>query len=747
MGKDVADPSALTIALALRLVAPAAHGHDLEAREVIPLAGGDTIVRFRERHDGLRVLGRGAGVRVSKGGARVLDDLRLAPDLASVPTAPLVDRTAAARAVQRFTPFPVAGDDAELVIAPLATGAHLAWLLGARVPPGIPTAPRFLVDARSGRVLSARDAVVFASRASVYVENPVKTPLRLLQNFGLEPTAPGLDAALVRAANCVDTDHVTAVAPPGGGSDLSVHVCDLDATAQLGGDGTYTYDPIDDPTDARRDEDAYSEVSLYWHATRAYRFFQGLRGGDDTVPVVRAQPLVAVSNLRVAKGLFDGDFAVASNPKLPLEPFANAFFTPSGDDFGFLYGVPGGSLWFGQGPRRDYAYDGDVVYHEFTHAVVDATIELGTFHLDDQGLSAEPGAANEAVADYFSSAIAGNPDVGEYAVLDIDPKASEIRSLTNDHTCPAHVIGEVHFDSTPFSGALWQARSALPESDRPRFDAALYEAMLAHPGDGDLSFADLAKLFETTLATTFPAGKDALDAAMAWRGIFPRCTRVVDAIEGVARAPIDPGFPRGFVAPGTYIEGDGVARVPGVVQVRFHVPEGKARVAVSFEGDTAPASALSGSGSGSFDPVVLARWDAPVSWEVKGDALVATADVDGLPHAGTSAPFEIDVQVPPVGGPHDLYVQIANKGDADGLYDRLTLADAADPPQPKSPSASSPSSPSPGKGCNCAEAPGSGGAGGGGGIAAALAAAAAALGRRARQRREPRRPEDPAGDV
>ena len=182
--------------------------------------------------------------------------------------------------------------------------------------------------------------------------------------------------------------------------------------------------------------------------------------------------------------------------------------------------------------------------------------------------------------------------------------------------------------------------------------------------------------------------------------------------------------------------------------MRFHVPEGKARVAVSFEGDTAPASALSGSGSGSFDPVVLARWDAPVSWEVKGDTLVATADVDTLPHAGTSAPFEIDVEVPPGGGPHDLYVQIANKGDADGLYDRLTLADAADPPQPKSPSPSSPSSPSPGKGCNCAEAPGSGGAGGGGGLAAALAAAAiASLGRRARRRRKPRRPEDPAGDV
>ena len=38
--------------------------------------------------------------------------------------------------------------------------------------------------------------------------------------------------------------------------------------------------------------------------------------------------------------------------------------------FQTLYGFNAGAMWFGQGPTHDYSYDGDVVYHEFTHAVV-----------------------------------------------------------------------------------------------------------------------------------------------------------------------------------------------------------------------------------------------------------------------------------------------------------------------------------------------------------------------------------------
>ena len=56
------------------------------------------------------------------------------------------------------------------------------------------------------------------------------------------------------------------------------------------------------------------------------------------------------------------------------------------------------------------------------------------------------------------------------------------RTLANQDKCPSAIIGEVHYDSTLFSGALWQARSALPEAQRGKFDAALYKAMRTNAG-------------------------------------------------------------------------------------------------------------------------------------------------------------------------------------------------------------------------------------------------------------------------
>ena len=86
-------------------------------------------------------------------------------------------------------------------------------------------------------------------------------------------------------------------------------------------------------------------------------------------------------------------------------------------------------MWFGQGPLKDYSYDGDVVYHEFGHSVVNVTLKLvGTPHMDEYGTSYSPGAMNEGLADYFSSAITGDPDVGEYAVQDLSLGLTAIRA-------------------------------------------------------------------------------------------------------------------------------------------------------------------------------------------------------------------------------------------------------------------------------------------------------------------------------
>jgi Zn-dependent metalloprotease len=71
-------------------------------------------------------------------------------------------------------------------------------------------------------------------------------------------------------------------------------------------------------------------------------------------------------------------------------------------------------MWFGQGTFIDFGYDGDVVYHEFGHYVVNQTVNfVGSPHVDKYGLTVAPGAMNEGMADTYSSFITGDPYVGE----------------------------------------------------------------------------------------------------------------------------------------------------------------------------------------------------------------------------------------------------------------------------------------------------------------------------------------------
>ena len=135
-------------------------------------------------------------------------------------------------------------------------------------------------------------------------------------------------------------------------------------------------------------KDEFSEVSIYYHTAKAYKFFRDLQG-DPNAQIVVDKPLKVVSNLQIPAGASSGNFAAAGDPEKPLEPFQNAFFSPAGGGLGQLfqqlYGFDKGALWFGQGPTRDYAYDGDVVYHELGHAVVDNSLKLGAWHIDQRG--------------------------------------------------------------------------------------------------------------------------------------------------------------------------------------------------------------------------------------------------------------------------------------------------------------------------------------------------------------------------
>ncbi len=685
----------------LARVVPASRNVTAVATSTDRFGDGESITHFAQLHHGLPVIGRGAAVRLSASGDPILTAVDLQGDLPSS-AFPGITAAVAARASAGVAIGTVTASDAHLVVWPLmGGGSRLAYVVLPQVPAGIPFAPRFVVDAQTGKILEARDLVQHAN-AMMYRTNPTKSPTLESLALALAPSAAAagkLTNDFVTSANCIDRKTVKSVSFSG--VPLKVHVCEIEQVATANAEGDFNYTPSDVAGALESRSDEFSEVAMYYHTTRAYAFFRGLAGTPEAQVVVD-KPLRVVANLQIPAGISTGNIAAASDPNIALETFSNAFFSPAGGGLGAifeqLYGLKGGGLWFGQGPQRDYAYDGDVVYHEFTHAVVDKTLQLAAWHVDARGAIDSPGAMNEGLADYFSSALTGDPDVGEYASKDISQNSGVIRTLANKDKCPSAVIGEVHFDSTLFSGALWEARVSLPEADRTKFDAALYKAMRTSPGNGDLGYDDLAKLFAATLATDLPAGKTALETAMTGRGVLPSCERIFES----TGAPIKAAEPAlgGFAAPGTQSVSFG-AVAPGIIQVHGKT-EGNSQFTVTFT--TRKASGGTNPLGGNASPaklVVLAKLGKPITWTATGGG---THDADKKVAGGEGTQHSAVIDVP--AGTTDLYVQIGNEGESDSAYDGLTLTPTGvvTPPEPAGPTATpatTPSSSTDDGGCGC----------------------------------------------
>ena len=661
-------------ARAFALLPTSSRALELHATNVEKFGDGESIVHFEQTLNGLPVIGRGASVRLSRSGNALLTAIDLQETLPSS-TVPAITAAAAASSVAARLPIGnVTEAHAHLVVWTLMSGAaRLAYVVLPQIPNGFATAPRFVVDAQTGKILEARDLVRFMNQATVYQFNPTKTQTLMSVALPMDPTPSTtgtLQNEFVTATNCIDKKTVSSFAI--GGFPIKAHVCDLTQVATADATtGDYVFPPTDVPMTGYA-SDAYSEVSMYYHATKAYEFYRGLQG-DPTAQVVVDKPLRTVSNLQVPAGLTTGDLTKISNPDIPLDPFQNAFFSPAGGGLGSIfeqiYGVTGGALWFGQGPRRDYSYDGDVIYHEFTHAVVDKTLKLENWHVDAKGAVDAPGAMNEGLADFFSSTITGDPDVGEYASKDISETETVIRTLANNDKCPSTLIGEVHYDSTLFSGGLWTARASLPEADRSKFETALYKAMRANPGRGDLGYDDLTNLFLAVLKTDFPAGAAALEKAMTDRGVLPSCDRIFEYKDKPITAPSkDLG---GFAMPGTQSITFGDT-APGLFQVHVDVATSSS-VAFTM---TVPAPTTGGTtnplggGGTPAAPVVLAKFGTAITWTANGTTGTHDADAKITPTGTTTLSATIDVPA----GSKDLYLQIANTGGSDSTYDAVTLA-------------------------------------------------------------------------
>jgi MYXO-CTERM domain-containing protein len=642
---------------------------DFGPARTVELDSGERVVKLAQVHRGVPVVNRGVAVTFGADNVANLVSSAIEADLPDSVTPAIGAQQAADVAAARAR---VAHDPARAVLAiwPTAGGARLVWAIDIAPLNGIPYLPVTIVDAQTGEIVLTYNAVVSMNKAKVYASNPVKSPALIDVVLPVGAGETTLQNQLVQSQNCIDKKTVKDISFMG--FPVQVHTCDLLQTAVPDATGDYSNPPAMD----KDPEDSFSEISMFYHVNRAYDFF---RGFDSKLDVNAGTPIPTVSNLRLPQGLNSFDINKIKDPNLPLDPYQNAFFSPANPIFSTVFGINGGAMWFGQGPNKDYSYDGDVVYHEFTHSVVNVTLKLaGTPHMDEFGTSYSPGAMNEGLADYFSSALTGDPDVGEYATQDFAPGTPFIRSLANADTCPSAVGGEVHQDATMFSASLWDARKTLATpADQLAFDAAVFTAM-NKSATGDLGYEEFAKLVLAAL-TASPLGQavsDKLSAAFTARGLLPHCSRVLEYTGKTLSGPKDlQGL---WFAPGTQTTGVKSAKgwTPGVIQFHDALAAGTTNLAVSFTEVAVGGGGLGGGMGTPFTPQVVVRFGKdPVQFKYK--PLAAQADDVVVVATKAGSTYEAMIAVP--AGATDAYVMVVSSGEMDGAYTKMTLTADSNP--------------------------------------------------------------------
>jgi MYXO-CTERM domain-containing protein len=278
--------------------------------------------------------------------------------------------------------------------------------------------------------------------------------------------------------------------------------------------------------------------------------------------------------------------------------------------FAVLFNRPFDSNVYFQG-SRDFAYDGDVTRHEFTHALVHSFVPgLASLGRDAFGGHAESGALNEGWADYFSSSFSNDPAVGDYAAQGLVAGELGLRNNDNDFRCPDNVIGQVHNDSEHWAGALWAIREEHRGGggDVAVLDRALLEALALADNDEDMTRA--AARAEAAIRSAI--GDTLADFARAEfeaRGVSG-CLRVwplavVDA-DGtgitVTRKDV-------LVQPGK--DELGVANfAPSVLQFRIDVPAGSAGFTLTWQQAAGGGGGFGGGGGEA--PMAVAVTEVPV---------------------------------------------------------------------------------------------------------------------------------------
>lgn len=313
---------------------------------------------------------------------------------------------------------------------------------------------------------------------------------------------------------------------------------------------------------------------------------------------------------------------------------------------------------------NDFAYDGTIVFHEFTHAVVHSMAPgLLSQYRDSYGSHAEPGAMNEGWSDYFSSTYRDDPVIGVYGAAGIVGGETGLRNATNEKKCPDDINGRVHDDSEPWTASLWEIREAVLEDSGPAGVLVLDRALLSTMAEStnDEGFNSQAERVIDELETVFDPGiAELARTVFTERGIL-NCVRVWDLATAT-----DDGVDVN-IKPVMSIAGPdevGISNVaPAVLQMRVEVPPGSTGFSMRWtESAGGVASQFTGGGEPPILLVLVHESENPVEWRYEGDGSVATpydsdtgeridfdvtADENKITLSGNDATFDVVLESDP----------------------------------------------------------------------------------------------------
>ncbi|MCA9720688.1 MAG: hypothetical protein KC468_38855, partial [Myxococcales bacterium] len=470
---------------------------------------------------------------------------------------------------------------------------------------GEPTSKTLYVSAATGRVLHEVEHVR-SVKATVFPINPATTPKPEaveLTNITTDGAGSTLTGSRVVSMNC-------SLTPPENEEDIPLWwdegECYGMQMATSNEDGDFDV-PIPDITDwdvHTVGDDLYSEVSMFYHGER---FLHELEKYGLTK--FKCESSLMLANMRYSE-------ISESYPDLDYGPLNNAYYTNKCE------ADQGPTMMFGQGSSVDYAYDGDVVYHEMGHGMVSLLTPdgLSDRRLRPEAVIADAGGINESIADYFAIMMTGEHLLGDY-VARFWPGYGKpyIRTGENTKVCPENTIGQVHNDGEPLTAALWATRKRVGD----KLDTVVLDMLPRLPGDADLETAAHTVL-EIAKERHAEGSWSELDLEHLYRAFDSRglydCGRIITDIDEVATGR------------SMYLRGlsDSVTPFwPGPMQLRGEVPVGSDNLIISFR--LSPRGTSTGNPNTSpVDAELLLKWaDEPMRFEYQLTS--KTDDLDGSP--------------------------------------------------------------------------------------------------------------------